>query len=181
MSQSFSLSENRFHCEYHMSFQVFNHWLELLWHSITVSNAVKSNASSSIYSTNQHIYLKLILAIVLCLLVNGGEKPHCHLPWCPWSFSSIYLCNHSNVPWCCELPPAENYQLDSLQQTTNRQKQAMMNEFLEKSEQQLFWGPGCMHWCYIWVFTAYHQTKKKGLWWLPSSILLSLGIICHMY
>jgi hypothetical protein len=57
------LHENRFHCEYRMSLEDFNQLLELLRPSITV-NVVKSNASSGLYSSNQHIYPELILAMV---------------------------------------------------------------------------------------------------------------------
>ena len=65
------LHENRFHREYHMSLEAFNQLLELLRPSIT-ANVVKSNASSGLYSSNQHIYPDLILAIVLRWL--SGRK-----------------------------------------------------------------------------------------------------------
>ena len=62
---------HKFYCEFHMSFQAFNHLLELLRPSITV-NAVKSNASSSLYSTNWSIMPELIHAISICWL--AGKK-----------------------------------------------------------------------------------------------------------
>ena len=47
------LHENRFHREYCMSLEAFNQLLDLLRPSITV-NVVKPNASSALYSSNQH-------------------------------------------------------------------------------------------------------------------------------
>jgi hypothetical protein len=54
-----------------MSLQAFNHLLQLLRTSITV-DAVKSNASSVLYSTNQHISPELILAVGLRWLAGGN-------------------------------------------------------------------------------------------------------------
>ena len=86
------LHEHRFHHEYRMSLQAFNHVLQLLKPSITAVDAVKSNTSSSSYSTNQHIYPKLILAISLFWLVCM-RKPIRHSS-CLWSFLSISLWDH---------------------------------------------------------------------------------------
>ena len=57
--------ENRLHREYRMSLQAFNHLLEYFDLPSQLASAVKYNASSGLYSTNQHISPDLILAIGL--------------------------------------------------------------------------------------------------------------------
>ena len=81
------LHENRFHREYRMSLEAFNQLLELLRPSITV-NVVKSNASSGLYSSNQHIYPELILAIGLRWLAGGNLIDICHVYGV--SYPSVY-------------------------------------------------------------------------------------------
>jgi hypothetical protein len=72
------LHENRVHREYHMSLEALNKLLELLRHSVTV-NVVKYNASSGLYSSKQHIYPELILAIELRWLSGGNLIDICHV------------------------------------------------------------------------------------------------------
>ena len=124
------LHENRFHHEYRMSLQAFNHLLELLRSSFTV-NVVKSNASSGLYSTNRHIYPELILAIGLCWLA-GRKLIDIHHVY-GVSYPSLYAITQTFLD-AVDSCPALSIQFPA----TNKEKQTVMNGFLEKTSSNYF-------------------------------------------
>ena len=114
-----------------MSLEAFNNQLlELLRLSITVY-VVKSNASSILYSSNQHIYPELILAIVLRWLSGRKLIDIRHVYGV--SYPSVYAITkafldavNSCTALSIKLP------------TTNKEKQTVMNGFLEKASSNYF-------------------------------------------
>ena len=150
-----------------MSLEAFNQLLELLRPSITV-NVVKSNASSGLYISNQHFYPEVILAIGLRWLAGGNLIDIRHVYGV--SYPSVYAITKTfldAVNSCTALS------IKFL--TTNKEKQTVMNGFLEKSEQQL--SRGC-----IGAIDGYLQPvskPKKGIV-MASLKNIGLGITCHM-
>jgi hypothetical protein len=128
-----------------MSLEAYKQLLELIRPSITV-NVVKSNASFGLYSSNQHIYPELILAIGLRWLAGGNliDIRHVYGVFYPsvYAITKTFL---DAVNSCTAL---------SIKFPTNKEKQTVMNRFLEKAKRAatISW----MHsWCYRWIFTAY--------------------------
>ena len=110
--------------------QAFNHLLQLLRPSITV-DAVKSNASSGLYSTNQHIYPKLIHAIGLHWLAGGNLMDICHV--CGVSYPSLYAITKTF------LDAVNSWAALSIKlPKTNKDKQTVMNGFLEETSINYF-------------------------------------------
>ena len=114
------------------SFQAFNHHpLELLWPSITI-DAVKSNASSGLSSTNQHIYPKFDLAIGLHWLAGRNLIDICDVYGV--SYASVYVITqtfHDAVNSFC---PVLSFKFPA----TNKEKQSVMNGFPEKTSSNYF-------------------------------------------
>ena len=77
-----------------MSLEAFYQLLELLRPSIT-ANVVKSNASSGLYSSNQHIYPELILAIELRWLAGEKLIDICHVYGV--SYPSVYVITKTSL------------------------------------------------------------------------------------
>ena len=107
-----------------------HYWNSFDLASITV-NVVKSNASSGLYSSNQHIYPELILAIGLRWLADGNLIDITHVYGV--SYPSVYAITKTfldAVNSCTTL---------SIKfPTKNKEKQTVMNGFLEKSESNYF-------------------------------------------